>query len=268
MTPAQQLNQRQTCEKIFVEGKKFNDENNCLASESAVADRLLARGIELEEAYKELHDTLERRWSALKCFLDLLLSTAIIWNPEKMMEARAGRSELAEVNQQIANLAAKLAALMERRSHLHNESGFSSDTHYHVCEVIEAAAKHNHRFKSYVQQQLSALHLEYGPMYWPSLSEFLQVLAFDARNTVIQATDPMTAAGTKGTRPSRADFFKALFVGIEQNSTTFGQLPSGFKLSDKTLASLANCALDLDVDDLVDEAYVKRLRQRERDGTQ
>ena len=43
-------------------------------------------------------------------------------------------------------------------------------------------------------------------------------------------------------------------------------LPKGFKPTDGTLASLANCALDLGPDELADSTYVKRLRQRERNG--
>ncbi|HRK23036.1 MAG TPA: hypothetical protein PLX06_14555, partial [Fimbriimonadaceae bacterium] len=66
---------------------------------------------------------------------------------------------------------------------------------------------------------------------------------------------------------SKADFFKALFAAIDENSAnSYGQLPRDFKLTDRTLASFANCALDLGPDDLVDDAYMKRLRQRERSG--
>ncbi|MGE4404931.1 hypothetical protein [Pseudomonas sp.] len=185
-----------------------------------------------------------------------------------MQEARAARSDLANVNQQIARKAAELAMLLEQRSDLHDTSGFSSDTHYHVCNVIEAASRHNYLFKSYVQEKLNALCSQFDLKYWPSLGEFLQELAADAEKAVTEATDPLTAAATSGTRPSKADFFKALFVSIEENSAkSYGQLPRGFKLTDRTLASLANCALDLGPDDLVDDAYMKRLRQRERNGT-
>lgn len=52
---------------------------------------------------------------------------------------------------------------------------------------------------------------------------------------------------------------------IEENGVgNYGHLPRRFKLTDNALASFANCALDLGPDDLVDGAYVKRRRQRER----
>lgn len=64
-----------------------------------------------------------------------------------------------------------------------------------------------------------------------------------------------------------ADFFKALFAAIEDNSARHhGQLPQDFRATDNTLAALASCALDLGSNDLVDGQYVKRLRQRAGDG--
>lgn len=95
----------------------------------------------------------------------------------------------------------------------------------------------------------------------------MDVLAVDADAAEVVASDPLTAVATAAPRPSKADYFKALFAAVHQNTgTDRGQaLPDGFKLTDATLATLANCALDLPVEEMVDAAYVKRLRQRSRD---
>lgn len=256
------------CEAILIDAKRYNDEHSILPSENAVIDRLLARGNELKGAYEELHNKLHSHTPALQIFLQLVLSTAAFWNPDRITEARTERDALARINQQIAGKAAELTSLLNQRSDLHNTSGFVSGTHYHVCEVIEAAAKDNYRFNSYVRERLNALRTQFDLKYWPSLGDFLQALASDAADASPHATDPLTAAATEGSRPSKADFFKALFASIEENNAeNCGQLPKGFKLTDNTLASLANCALDLGPDDLVDDQYVKRLRQRERNVT-
>lgn len=258
---------KQICENILIGGRRYNIEHRILPSENALADRLLARGIELTEAYDELHDKLHAHPHAQQVFLGLVLSTAAFWSPEKIARARAARGDLGTVNQQIAKKAAELAGLLQQRSDLHNTSGFSAGTHYHVCEVIEAAAKSNHLFTSYVQERLDALHGQFDLKYWPSLSDFLLELASDAEDAVMEATDPLTAAATVASRPSRADFIKALLAAIDENSErNHGQLPNDFKVTDNTLASLASCVLDLGAEDLVDGPYVKRLRQRERDG--
>lgn len=265
MSSLQPINAQQACENILIEEIRYNNEHHVWPSESAIADRLLSRGIELREAYKELHEKLHAHPPALQVFLGLVLTTAAFWNPEKMQEARAASVDLTKINQQIAKKAAELAILVELRSNLHDTSGFSSDTHYHVCNVIDAASQHNYLFRSYVQEKLRSLRSQFDMKYWPSLGAFLQELASDAEKAVMAATDPLTAAATAGIRPSKADFLKALFASIEENSTkSYGQLPNGFKPTDRTLASLANCALDLMEDDLIDDAYMKRLRQRER----
>jgi len=269
VSSSQAMNPQQVCENLLLEGKRYNIEHHILRSENAVADRLLARGVELKDAYDELHGKLHAHPPALQVFLGLVLSTAAFWNPQKMQKARTARNDLANVNQQIARKAAELAELLDHRSDLHNTSGFSSETHYHVGDVIEAASRNNYLFQSYVQEKLDALRGQFDLKYWPSLGDFMRELASDAEKAEMAATDPLTAAATAATRPSKADVFKALFASIEENSAeNYGQLPRAFKLTDRTLASLANCALDLGPDELVDEAYVKRLRQRERNGTE
>lgn len=268
MRTFQFTNSKQICENILVEGKRYNVERSILPSENAVADRLLARGVELTEAYEELHRKLHGHPYALQTFLGIILSTAAFWSPEKISDARAARDDLAKVNQEVVRKAVELANLLQKRSDLHDTSGFSSSTHYHVCDVIESAAKGNHLFESYVQEHLEALVTRFDLKYWPTLSDVLRALASDAEAAITEATNPLTAAATAATRASLADFFKALFAGIEENSVRcFGHLPKDFKATDNTLATLANCALDLSADESVDGPYVKRLRQRERFGT-
>lgn len=267
MSSLQPTNPQQVCEDILWKEKNYNSEHHILPSESAIADRLLARSIELKATYEELHEKLHAYPPALQDFLGLVLNTAAQWNPEKIIKARQARDELVNVNRQIARQATELAKLLAYRSDLHNTSGFSSSTHYHVCDVIEAASQDNYRFETYVQEHLDGLCAQFDLKYWPSLDSFVRELASDAETASIEATDPLTAAATAANRSSQADFFKALFTAIKEHSAeNYGRLPRGFKLTDKALASLANCALDLAPEDLVDEAYVKRLRQRERNG--
>ncbi|MGH8159770.1 MAG: hypothetical protein ACREPQ_16760 [Rhodanobacter sp.] len=268
MSTSQSTNPRQICESLLIEGKSYNIEHSILPSENAVADRLLARGIELAPAYEDLYNKLYQHPHALKAFLGLLLSVAAFWNPEKILQARGTRADLASVNKQIANKATELATLLEQRSELHNTSGFSSNAHYSVCRVIEAAAKDNHLFQWHVQERLSALSAQFDLKYWPSLSQFLGELASDAEAVSMEATDPLTAAATVAARSSLADFFKALFASIEENSVhNYGHIPVDFKPTDNALALLVNCVLDLAPDNLVGSEYVKRLRQRKRGGT-
>jgi hypothetical protein len=253
------------CETILEEGKAYNIGHTILPSENTVADRLLVRRLELTDAYAELHEKLDPHPSALQVFLDLLLSTAAFWNPEANAEARDARERLEGLNEEIAEKAADLARLLDKRTDLHNSSGFYSSTHYHPLNLVEQAAADNYLYKSHIKKPLAALRGQYDLKYWPSISECLVVLSRDAEGAVVQASDPLTEAATRGQRKSLSDFVRALFASIEENSfRNHGFLTRSFRLSDASLASLVNCALDLGPDKIVDAAYIKRLRQRER----
>jgi len=254
------------CEEVLLEGKTYNLEHNIWPSENVVIDRLFARRLELVDAYAEIHKKLHMRAYGIKSILDIVVSVAVLWNPDRVADSRNARERLEAVNGEIAERAAELAALLDERSEIGNTSGFASDTHYHIAEVIEAASADNGFFQYHLKEELLPLRSRYDLKYWPSLADIVRVIAQDANYADTDATDPLTQAAATGSRGSRADFFKALFASIEENSVrNHGYLPRDFKLSDNALASLANCALDLGPDDLVDSAYVKRLRQRERE---
>ncbi|MEH6471981.1 MAG: hypothetical protein V7752_12100 [Halopseudomonas sp.] len=254
------------CEDILNSEKSYNIEHSILQSENRIIDRFLSRRVELTEAYAELVVKLHGRPQALKVMLGVLLSASAFWNPEKNRAARQARAELFEINREVAERAGELAVLLERRSELHNTSGFSSDTHNDICRVIDAAAAEQHLFKWHVQESLARLRGQYDRKYCPSLAACIGELAIDAREASIGATDQITDAATSSRKPSLTDFFKAWFASIEENSAqSSGFLPTDLRLSDNTMASLANCALDLGPDELIDGAYVKRLRQRLRE---
>lgn len=255
---------QQACEGIILQLKRDNEEREIAYSENTIAERLLARGGELKDAYYELYSKFGSKPQTLEEFFGILFSTAAHWSPEKIQETFTARRELINVNQQIAKKAAELAYLLEQRTDLHNTSGFISNTHSHIGDIIVEAASQNHLFHSYVRPTLEGLSHQFDLRYWPSLKDCLEIIASDAESPFLEATDSLTAVATTG-RPSKSAFFKALFSAMDENGIDkYGLLPRDFRLTDRTIASLVNCALDFGVNELVDEAYLKRFRQRER----
>lgn len=257
---------RVICEELLKVDRSDKIERSILPSEIEVIDRLLDRGLELEDAYVELHGKLGDSPRALKVFFDQLQSVAAFWSPEANLEARKGKSRLVAVNREIVEAATALAALIEERTELKNHSGFSCDTFYHPVDAIHAAAERNHVYKHWVQEKLEALSGQFDLKYWPSLGDVVRAIADDAAHAVPLPHDPVTKAGTEGNRSGLADSFRALFVALEESSArNFGLLPSGFELTDRSVAILMSCALGLGPDKVVDSTYVKRLRQRQRE---
>ncbi|MGB7242278.1 MAG: hypothetical protein WBC93_09355 [Sulfitobacter sp.] len=255
----------QPCEDILQREIEYNKEHEILSSETAVAECLLVRTIELQDAYLELNEKLGSKPPALKVFLGLLLSVAAFWNPDQLKEARSQRKRLEEINGDISGKASELASLLDQRTAIENASSFGSDTHYHCMNVIVEAAAENHLFNSWVREDLKNLSARFDLKYWPSLGDFVTEISRDASVAEVISHDPITLASTSSRRNSLADFLRALRAAIYENSASnFGQLPDDFKVSDGTLASLTNCALDLPQNAIIDGQYVKRLRQRDR----
>lgn len=254
------------CENELRAELTYNLDHQIYPSENAIFDRLLGRRLELTEAYRDLHAKIGKHPHAVTIFLRTLADVAAFWNPEGIEKARAGRERLRKVNSLIAIRAAELSALLAGRSELRTHSGFADDSYYHIVQAIDAAGARNPLYGTYIKKPLRALKSQFDLKYWPPPSACVAAIGSDAERAELEATDPITAAATEGSRASLADFFKGWFEAIEENGTDEGGfIPSGVKLTDNSYASFANCVLDLGPEDLVDGAYVKRLRQRERE---
>jgi len=231
----------------------------------SIIDGMLKRRIELAEVYEEVYASLSQKPRALYMFWDVFVHAADGWNPEKNRVARKAREDLIAINSRISELADQLAALLDRRDDLHNHSGFRSDTHYHILDVVHEASEHNYLYESYVKDDLERIHGQYDFKYWPALSEVVQAIGTDAEMAEVSANDPATAAATESRKSGRSDFVKAFLARMEDNRVKeCGFIPNSFALSDGGLASLVNCGLELSVDELVDADFIKRFRQRQR----
>lgn len=231
----------------------------------SIIDGMLKRRIELAEVYDEVHATLAQAPRALYMFWDVFLHAADGWNPQKNRAARQAREDLVGVNRRISELADQLAALLDRRDTIHNYTGFRSNTHYHILDILHEASEHNGLYESYVKEDVDRLQYQYDLKYWPPLSEVVQAIGTDAERAEVTATDPATAAATESRKSGRSDFVRALLARLDDNRVReCGFIPNDFALSDSGMASLVNCGLDLASDELVDADFIKRFRQRQR----
>lgn len=259
---------RAACEAILEDEKRYNIEHGILRGEIRVIDHLLGRGLELQEAYEELHQKLSDHPKALWRFLRLVLRCAAYWSEPRLLQERQAAHELKVLNESIAKAAGELASLLERRTRVRNASAFSDNTLYHPIELIAEAARGHHRFEHWVAKPLEDLSCRFDLKYWPSLDDLLRALARDAACAEVVATDPLTAAATLSGRPSRADVFRAFFADLEDERLGCEpSWPEDFRPTDATVAALMNCALDLGTDEMVGAEYVKGLRQRDRART-
>lgn len=229
----------QGCEAILRKEMEYNIAHKIWPSVNRIVERMLARRVELMDAYEEIYSSLARRPRALTAFWDIFVHTPVAWSPERIRAAR--------------------------RAELDERAVFSSGTSHHVLDLISQASEHNHLHEFHVKEELDSLRYTYGLDYWPTLSLLVEAIGLDAENAEVVANDPATAAATESRKPGLSDYVKAVLVRIEENTvSSHGLLPDNFALSDGALASLVSCALDLDADEIVDASFIKRFRQRQR----
>ncbi|WP_386338320.1 hypothetical protein O4D10_14805 [Xanthomonas citri pv. citri] len=134
-------------------------------------------------------------------------------------------------------------------------------------DVIDRASERNGHYQSYLKERLENL-CQFDLKYWPSLSEMVRVIGNDAESANVQSHDSRSAAMSQTSRPSEADFVRAIEEGIAENQHAGqGGLPASFRLSDESIAALVNVLLNLPPESAKDAKYVKNIRERDRRRT-
>lgn len=255
-------NMTEECEAILITSRNYNVENNIWPTDVITTNYLLTQRTAMRSVYEAL-SALPTQQRAQ--FLDQLVGTVSLWSPEDAIEMRTARNRLIEVNEKIGEVTRDLANLLEERSALENQQPFTSNTHYHIVNVIKEASRNNYHFQNNVAEPLEVLAGQFDLKYWPCLASVINEIGEDAATAEIHATDARTEAATSSNRSSRADFVRAVLSMIEDlKSSPNLHFPTNFSLSDSSLADFVNCCLKLEPEELVDSAYIKNVRHREK----
>lgn len=255
---------RQLCQSFLEEEIRSNQAKGILPSETAVSRNLLARAHDMNEVYDEFAS---RGWSrvTIEQCLRIVLSTMAHWKPDQMAQAREKKRQLDGTNVKIAKVSEELATLLLQREELHNTSGFGSDTHFSIMDLIMDAGREVPLFEGWVKEVLLPIRGQYDLKYWPSIDQVISAFGRDAEAAPSYPHDSLTEAGTESARPSISDTVRALIRAIEeQRGRQYCRIPGDFTISDKTMATILNCALNLTMDQLKDAGYIKGIRQRLR----
>ncbi|WP_324724470.1 hypothetical protein [Lelliottia sp. JS-SCA-14] len=225
-----------------------------------VFERFIERHKEMQPVYRELAAngvTDIKLWNLLEQFI----FSGAFSKEESHAELRADYDELVALNDSISEASTKLAEMIERRSEIINQSGhFHCDWTYSLSDLIDEAGSGNAHYDGFLRDELQPLK-QYDLKYWPGIADILHVIGLE--HVEIEFADQSTAAIINARRPSKTDYFRALFDHISDLKTgDWYSLPRNFKMTDNSLATVCNVALNFPADDLVDADFVKRTRHR------
>lgn len=226
-----------------------------------VFDRLITHHHEMFAVYEELAErgiTGTRLW----ILLEQLIFAASFGTEEKHARLRSDFRELTALNEAISEASIRLATMLERRSELLNLSGhFYCERLVSLTELIDEAGKDNGYYQSSLKSKLALLNV-YDLKHWPAVEDILHVMGLE--EVITEFADDATEAIINARRPSLTDYFRELFdrINDQKNGLVGYSLPRGFNLSDETLATICNITRNLNSEETVDAAYVKRTRHR------
>lgn len=253
-------------EQILKDRHQQNSEVGIWPTENAVISRLLAAPLEMAEVYNEVSSRLSQ--PQMENFWDAILGAACFWTPSDSMNLREVRRNLEQLNRQIETHAYKVASLLRRRSELAEEFGFRASADYHVLNFLDRAG--DARYELYVRPELQKLRGRYDLKYWPDIPSLAESIAVSAKESEVFPVDSWTQTLLSSRKGSRTDYIRVILQAIEERKADcngVGRLPSGFRMSDKSLAIFITHSLDSCDEEPVTAEYVKSARMHIRNSS-
>ena len=229
-----------------------------------VLERLISRDTEMNQVWNDIARhalTREQCWN----LLEQIFFAGAYGTGEHHTRLKTDHSRLAVLNEGIAEKAAELGRMLTEREDILNRNKFDIEHTAHIVDLIDAASSQNGHYRSFLREKLHGLRTQFGCKYWPSLQQLLQVTAKE--NTVVAFMDRSDEAIAHARGAAVPDFLRRLFSNLHDIRVMIGDLrtehiylPTNFRLTDASLATLASVSLDLDEPVTVDS--VKMLRTR------
>ncbi len=251
------------CEGLLRKELEYNESHNIWPSVNEVVRVLLKQSQTMAPVYEELCQKLPQE-RMVGSYLDALISSFALWDEDDLRKAREDRNKLVEVNEEICDQASKLADLLRKREMICNRGRFSCEREPYLAGLIDRAGSDNHLYTMYLQDEIMPLAARYEPKYWPSVEDLLGEIAIDAAQSQVYAQDSATEAGTSSRKSSQADALRAFLAKLEDYALS-GAIPSKFRLSDSSTATILNCITEQKADSLVTADYIKNFRRKERE---
>ena len=251
------------CEKALENIFAENTEKNMLGKSNEIITRMLKHQLSLEEVYEEISEKLGESLGTIQAFFEICLRTARLYNQSEVSNSKAEYKSLQTINSEIAKKADKLKALLAEREQLENSSGHSCGAHYHIADLVCAAAKTNGKdhFLNKAEIVLEDLADVCEFKYWPTLEEIIGEIGKNAASVKTYTRDKNLRAETVGQRYSKTLFWKALHNEIDEGKKAYiNRIPPSFNMTNQALATLTNCLLYLREDELTTAATVNSFK--------
>lgn len=168
-----------------------------------------------------------------------LVAVLAFWGPERTARLREQAERHARLGREIAQAAAHLADLLERREAGCPDIAGHSQPHLVVllgrAAATSADPEKRHRYELYLEPALAAVDDQFDSKYWPTFTEVLRALAAEPAATA--PADPLSRAALRKQKHSSVDTVRACLEALDG---------IGIHAKDSSIARFVTLALDPD----------------------
>jgi hypothetical protein len=222
----------------------------------------------MRPVYDELLKKLPRDL-AWQTALDRIVFCAAVFNPIKMKEKRTALQESKELLESIAAATDGLRELMEKyydhsEKHSISTPDYISDPFFLIDSAAAFDDRISYLYEQYIKEKLLFIN-NFDTRYFPDTEQLLASLSRQIREHVPVSTSLVAPKALSFRKSSAADFYRSLVAALKlYTEPGSGEIiPSNFAFTDKAIANITNCALDLHGANQIEPGNVKAWRSQD-----
>lgn len=251
------------CYQYLIAERKNFIKNEIWPGKVTIINRMLDENLNMSFVYREILDKTQHSHQC-ESVLSVIINAGFQWSREATGDLRRQKKALATLNHQISEVSRTLASLLDQRSEIANSSGVVCESFDCITEAIAAASEDNHFYHSNVEIPLRQLSDRFDLKHWPSIADVARAISDNSNNMDTYVRDSSSAAAIDSLKHTTYDYFRGILseLGEAKKGVTF-PIPRDFSFTDTSLATIANCSMELEEE--VVGGYVKRFRQSMRE---
>lgn len=244
--------------------RKISDENKKLSIYpmwDKISDRLQKRNTAINEFFEELESKLDGNTTAIRTVLERILDLSSRFNLDEMESKKNIKREVENINKELVKVLSRVSILLKSKEILSDKNGIFDTSESNILSLIIHASKNDFRFQSALKPELEKLNCRYIG-YFPSLDTILEELKDSIQDSDVRFQDSIIEDALSGHKSvNRRNFVKSIYNVLNENKMrNYGFIPDDFHISDKNMATLVTCVLNLGADEQVFPEFIKQAR--------
>jgi hypothetical protein len=237
--------------------------------EKKIVARLKKRVVVMESVYTEIEEQMkrlpnprdllpERRADPI---LWAIINGAVHYDPKVKQTQRQIRKELLGFESKIIETAMNLITLLNAHERMETDGRFEVGAYLDIFFLIEEAAKNNPRIRNYERYIAPAIHPlrhRFSTSYYPTFQEILRAVIHQVQENKPIPWMPEDAAALAKRKDRTVTDFIRFFDSTLKDEKRMGTLPKEFSLRQSSIATITECALDLDKNHKISDSTVSK----------